>query len=119
MNRRRGQATVELALLLPFIAMLVAAALQVGAVGRDAVRVGHATRAAARAASIGESDGEVRRVALASSGLAPDRLTIATSRSATSVTVTVIYRCPTDVVLVGGLVGDVELREQLVLALER
>lgn len=118
MNRSRGQATVELTLLLPFIALLVAAALQVGAVGRDAVRVGHATRAAARAASIGEGDAELRRVALASSGLVPDRLTITTARSATTVTVTVTYRAPTDVVLVGGLVGDVELREQLVLARE-
>ncbi len=119
MSRARGQATVELALLLPFIALLVAATIQVGAVGRDAVRVGHAPRAASRAASIGESDGEIRRVALASSGLSAGRLTITTARAADAVAVTVVYRSPTDVALIGGLVGDVELREQLVLALER
>ena len=50
--RTRGQATVELALVLPLVVFGLLAILQVGLVVRDQVAVVHAAREAARAASV-------------------------------------------------------------------
>ena len=47
----RGQASVELALLLPLLVLLLLVILQVGLLGRDVVLVTHASREAARAAA--------------------------------------------------------------------
>ena len=43
-GRDRGQSTVEVALLLPFVALLLLAVVQVGLVARDQVLVVHAAR---------------------------------------------------------------------------
>ena len=47
----RGQATVELALVLPLILTMVLLALQIGLLARDQVLVVHAAREGARAAA--------------------------------------------------------------------
>ena len=51
-QREGGQATVEVALLLPLLALLLLAVVQVGLVVRDQVLVTHAAREAARAAAV-------------------------------------------------------------------
>ena len=51
-HRQRGQATVELALALPLVCLLLLAVLQVAVVARDRLAVEHAARAAARAAAV-------------------------------------------------------------------
>jgi TadE-like protein len=114
----RGQATVELALVLPFVLTLVLALVQVGSVARDAVRVTHAARGATRAASIGLDDAAVRRAASDGSGLPSSRLTVVIVRAGDWVTVRVTYRCPTDVPLVGAVAPTVELRDQLTMRVE-
>jgi Flp pilus assembly protein TadG len=53
----RGQATVELALVLPLVAMLTLAIVQVALVARDQNLVTHAAREAARAGTIYQYDG--------------------------------------------------------------
>ena len=53
----RGQSTVELALLLPVVVLLLLAVLQMGLLARDIVLVTHASREAARAAAV-DSDPE-------------------------------------------------------------
>ena len=114
----RGQATVELALVLPLVLTLALVVVQVGLVARDSVRVAHAARSATRAASVGLDDDSVRRAASEASGLAPSRLSVVIVRAGDWVTVRVTYRCPTDVPLVGPLAPAVDLRDQLTMRVE-
>jgi hypothetical protein len=114
----RGQATVELALVLPLVLALALVVVQVGLVGRDAVRLTHAARSATRAASVGLDDDSVRRAASEGSGLASSRLTVVIARAGDWVTVRVTYRCPTDVPLVGTIAPAVVLRDQLTMRVE-
>ena len=51
----RGQSTVEFALVLPLVVMVLLLVVQVGLVVRDQVLVVHAAREAARAAAVGDS----------------------------------------------------------------
>ena len=62
MTRRRegGQATVEVALLLPLLATMLLAVVQVGLVVRDQVLVTHAAREAARAAAVDPTEDAAR-----------------------------------------------------------
>jgi TadE-like protein len=108
-NRRdRGQAAVELALALPLVFVVLLAAVQVLLVGRDQLAVVHAAREGARAAAVAaDVSGEGARAARASSGLDGDRLSVSVRDGGDRVTVMVCYRAPTDVPLVGGLIGDV------------
>ena len=56
----RGQATVELALVLPVLVLFLLALVQTALVARDAVLVQDAARAAVREASVGASSARVR-----------------------------------------------------------
>ncbi len=61
-----GQATVELALVLPFVVVLLLAVVQVGLIVRAQLRVEHAAHEGARAAAVAEDPiAAGRRVALA------------------------------------------------------
>jgi Flp pilus assembly protein TadG len=110
-----GQAATELALVLPLLTLLLLAVVQVTLVARDQILVVHAARAAARQAAVDPRPASVEqeaRLATASS-LKSARLRVETSPIGGGhqlVTVTVHYRAPTDVPLVGPLLPDVELR---------
>lgn len=106
-----GQAAVELVLVLPLVLVVTLAALQVALVARDQVLVVHAAREGARHAAVSPDDGEVGLVATRATGLRGQRLAVRTERRSTpgAVSVTATYEAPTDVPLVGALVGDVEL----------
>lgn len=98
--------------MLPVVAILLLAVVQVALVARDQVAVVHAAREGARAAAVDPDPAAPRRAALAGGALDEARAKISTSgRGApgSRVTVEVRYRSPTQVPLVGGLVGDVEL----------
>ena len=111
MRREQGQATVELALLLPLLALVTLAVVQVGLVARDQVALTHVAREAARAAVVDPSSASVRAAAERASSLEPGRLRVVV-RGDVDVTVVVTYRSPTEVPLVGRLVGDVTLTER-------
>ena len=107
-----GQATVELALLLPVVVVLLLAVLQLGLVARDVVLVTHAAREAARAAAVEPEPEAPRQAAAASGGLDPDRLTVEVSdrgEPGSRVRVEVRYRIPTAVPIVGALIADHEV----------
>ena len=53
-----GQATVEFALVLPFLFLFSMAIVQVGSVANDQLALGHAARTAARAISLGDITSE-------------------------------------------------------------
>jgi len=102
-----GQATVEFALLLPIVALLALAIGQVVVVGRDRVLLTHSAREGVRVAAVGGTDAEVRTEVLAASRLAPDRVQVSVTRSATNVEVIVRYLGITDLPLIGALIDDV------------
>lgn len=117
-----GQASVELALLLPLVVLLLLAVLQVGLVAKDVVLVAHAAREAARAAATDPHPEAARRAAEASGGLRPGRLDVAVrgrSGAGSRVEVAVTYRIPTAVPLAGALVGDVPVTRTVTMRVER
>ena len=108
----RGQAAVELALVLPLVVILALALCQVALVVRDQVLVIHAAREAARASAVDADPGVARRSALSSGPLASERVDVGVSGRAgpgSRVEVVVRYRSPTEVPVIGPLVGDVAL----------
>ncbi len=117
----RGQATVELALTLPLVILLCLIVIQAGLVAKDALLVQHAAREAARAAAVEPNPTVALRAALASARLAPERLSLTlgggTTRGETT-TARLRYRSPTDVPLVGRLVGDVTLGAEVTMRVE-
>jgi hypothetical protein len=119
---QRGQAAVEVALALPLVALLVLGIVQVGLVVRDQVLVTHAAREAARAAAVDPAPGAARAAARRSSGLRPDRLSVAVghrARTGQPVTVRVRYRTPTNVPLIGTLLGDITLSGTAAMRIEQ
>ena len=114
----RGQATVELALVLPVLILFLLALLQTAFVARDQVLVQDAARAAVREASLGSSAGRVRDAARRS--LAGVTVEV---RGATGVgdPVTVIarYADHTNLPVIGALFPDVVLHAQATMNAER
>jgi Flp pilus assembly protein TadG len=118
---QRGQATVELALVLPVVVLLALAVAQVAVVAVDAVLVHHAAREAARAAAVDPQTAVAVDAARGSAGLSSDRLAVDLAGGRTAgdtLTVTVVYTAATDVPLVGRLVGDVTLRSGVSIRVE-
>ena len=122
MNQRRpehGQAAVELALAFPLVCLFLLALVQVVLVGRDAIAVAHAAREGARAAAVAaDPAGAARRAAEAAVHLEPGRLAVTTAVVGELVRVTVRYRAPTEVPIVGAFVHDVALVETVTMAVE-
>lgn len=110
-----GQAAVEVALLLPVVALLLFAVVQAALVVRDQVLVVHAAREAARAAAVDPSPGAPRQAALAAASLDPRRLAVTVAPPAGTgdpVAVTVSYRSATYAPIIGPLLPDVVVRGQ-------
>ena len=105
----RGQATVELALALPFVTLLLLLVVQVAAVARAQSVVEQAAREGGRAAAVGNSPAAVVDAVLAG-GLAAERTDVhVRDGSGDMVTVEVHTHQSTDVPLVGRLVPEVDL----------
>jgi hypothetical protein len=96
-GRDRGQAAVELALALPVVVAVTLGLVQVLAVAADQLAVELAARRAA---------------------VPLDPLGVSATTAAGRVTVTVTYTSRTDVPLIGALIGDVELRADVTMAVE-
>jgi hypothetical protein len=92
--------------LLPVVVVLLLLVIQVALVARDVVLVAHAAREAARAAAVDPETGVARAAALRSGGLDRDRVHVALQPRSTTVRVTVTYRIPTELPLVGRLLAD-------------
>lgn len=116
-----GQATVELALVLPFVVTLLLLVAQVGLVVRQQLLVVHAAREGARAAVVTSDPGAVRRAVLGSADLDPGRLEVEQRRvgpGADLVEVTVRWRVIGTVPLVGPLVDGRGLTASVVMHVE-
>ena len=118
---QRGQATVELALVLPLVVLLALMILQAGLVAKDLLLVQHAAREAARAGAVDPSPAIARRAAADAGGLQSQRLTVIWSGGAERGDrgkAAVSYRSPTDVPLVGRLIDDVKLSAEVTVRIE-
>ncbi len=121
-NGDEGQAAVELALVLPLVAILLLALVQVGLIVRDQILVIHAAREAAREAAVDAGADVPARAAAASSTLDAGRLQVESSdrgEPGSRVEIHVRYRAPTDVPLVGGAIPDITLEASATMRVER
>ena len=117
-----GQASVELALVLPLVFLLLLGLVQTGLLVRDEILVVHAAREAAREAAVDPAPDAARQAALASSTLDGSRLTVTTSgrgAAGSRVTVDVAYRASTAVPILGPALGDLTLRATATMRVER
>jgi Flp pilus assembly protein TadG len=116
--RQSGQATVELALVLPVIVMALLAVIQTGIVARDQLGVAHAAREAARAASVdrdpGAAGSAARQVLQRAEVEVGPRPAVGEP-----IRVRVTYREHTDLPLVGPLFPDPELHATATMRVER
>ena len=114
----RGQATVELALVLPVLLLLLLALIQTALVARDEVLVQDAARAAVREASVGADDSRIRDAARRSLG--DVEVTVHRSRGiGEPVSVEIRYVDHTKLPLVGPLYPDVVLHATATMRAER
>jgi hypothetical protein len=111
----RGQAAVELALGLPLVFLALLAVIQVVLVARDQLAVIHSAREGARAAAVAGDGASAARAAL---GLDPGRAEVVARRGGGRAMVTVRYRSPTDVPLIGAVLGDVTVEATATMLLE-
>jgi len=106
----RGQATVEVALLVPLMAVLVLVVVQVGVLVHDQLLVMAAAREAVRAGAVSGAEADTRAAAGSTGGLDPGRLEVAVSRGpgeGGTVRVVLRYVSRTDVPVAGALLPDV------------
>lgn len=117
-----GQSTVEFALILPLVVLVVLLVVQAGFVVRDQLLVSHAAREAARAAAVSDADrvGAALAAARAAGRLRADQLsgTVSMLDADRSVRVEISYRSVTDLPLIGALVPDVDLHAAVVMRVE-
>ncbi|HWC15317.1 MAG TPA: TadE family type IV pilus minor pilin [Actinomycetota bacterium] len=117
-----GQATIELALSLPVLVVLMMVMVWVAGLATDHVRVWHAAREAARVAAV-DHDPEQIEAAAAAGGL--DRLDVTVDPSPDArirgepVTVTVSYRPGAGVPLLGSLGGGFVMSARSTMRIER
>ncbi len=116
----QGQATVELALCLPIVCLMLLGVVQVGLVVRDQLAVQLVAREAARAAVVAADQAgagaRTGTAAAGAAGISPIEVSVATG--AGSVTVTVVYIEHTDVPIIGAFLPDVRITASATMALE-
>ena len=115
-----GQSTVELALTVPLLMLLLLGAVQVAIVIRGQLTVVHAAREGARAAAVAAASGSAAEAAVRDAVASGDlrRVHVSTATGSTSVHVTVRAIVPTDVPLIGFMVGDVTVNGSATMAVE-
>jgi Flp pilus assembly protein TadG len=111
-----GQATVEFALALPIVLIVILGMTQVGVAIRNELAVELAAREGARAASVSASPQSAASAAATAAVELP--IAVSTSMTATSVTVTVTYVDPTDVPIIGKFIGPSTHQAAATMALE-
>ena len=113
----RGQATVELALALPLICLLLFGIVQVAVLGRDQLAVQLAAREAARAAAVAV-DPAAAGTRAAHQAVALRPLIVDLREADGTVTASVFFTDHTDVPLIGALLPDVLLTATVTMAVE-
>lgn len=117
-----GQATLELALSLPVLALMLAALVEVGLVVSDQARLWHAAREAARVAAVDADQGDVLAAA-ERPGLRPLHVRVSPAprlrRQGDPVTVRVAYSPRSHIPLFNSFLERVELEAHGVMRIEQ
>lgn len=117
-----GQSTIEFVLLLPFLAAVFAALVEIALLAGDQVRLWHAAREAARVAVV-DPDPMQAAIAAESSGLWPLELEIdpdmAHRVQGSPLTVRVRYDPPGHLPLIGFIVRSVDLEAAATMRIEQ
>lgn len=116
-RREDGQATVELALALPLLCLLLLGMVQVAVIGRGQLAVQLAAHEAARAAAV-SADPDAAAIVAANHAVTLRPLTVQVATDEFTITVTVSYVDHTDVSIVGALLSNVILRASATMAFE-
>ena len=122
LRTQRGQSTVELALCLPAVALVLGAVVEVGLIVGDNARLWHAAREAARVAAV---DGDVAKIRAAAEAGGLEPVEVAADPPAryrtqgALVTVSVTHRPRARVPLLGRLFERVELRARAAMRIEQ
>lgn len=118
----QGQSTVEFALVLPLVVLVVLFIVQAGLVVRDQLLVSHAAREAARAAAVSDSDrpSAATMAARQAGNLDAERVSATTTMvdADASVRVLISYRSITGIPIIGSLVPDIDLESTVVMRVE-
>ena len=116
-----GQSTVELALCLPLVVLVLLFVVQVGMVVLDHVRLWHAAREAARIAAVDPDADNIRRAA-EGAGVRPIDVDVTPEpiyrRQGEPVTVTVSYAPSSHVPFIGALFDDLEITREASMRIE-
>ncbi len=117
--RQGGQATVELAVVLPLVVVLLLAVLQAGCLVRDRLAAVHAARVAARAVIVDPSPHAASVALAAIGGRAGDATArVGGERHAGGYATVTVRLMPTRVPIVGRAIGATELTETLTVLVE-
>lgn len=112
-----GQATVELALCIPLVVVMVLGVMQVLVLARDQLRVELAAREGARAAVVSAEPTAAARAA--ANRVIPGRTpAVSTTVRADTITVRVSTRAQSTLPIVGRWIRDVELSARATMAIE-
>ncbi len=115
----RGQASVELALLLPVVMLVVAAVFQVAVIVRDQVHLTRATSAAARALMVQPTESAAAdALDVVGDGLDIQDVSLTGGRAPGELLTIEVSARPTKVPFVGLALGSWQIHERLVLRVE-
>jgi Flp pilus assembly protein TadG len=77
LHNKRGQAIVEMAIIVPILVLLLAAIFDIGRVMHDALTITYAAREGARAAAVGKDDANIlARIYAASPSIDPSTMAV-------------------------------------------
>ena len=117
----QGQATVELALLMPLLMVVALVLAQLALVARDQIMVTHGAREAARAVAVSNDAAMARSAALAAARLDPRRLRVHVEEppGTGNVAVRLDYRSPVRFAPLGIVLDDMVLSGEATMRSER
>ena len=124
MRSEKGQSIVEFALVLPILVMLLFGIIDFGRIFHTYLAIDHASREAARTASIGENDATIVSTAVASASsihLTAGQVAVSpggTKSSGSDVTVTITYPINFLTPVVSNLTGPITLSSSTVMRME-
>jgi Flp pilus assembly protein TadG len=124
MKSESGQSLVEFALIVPLLVLLLFGIVDFGRIFHAYLTIDHAGREAARAASIGKDDTQVKSTAVTDAvgiGLTSDRVVISpngTRVSGNDVSVTITYPITFLTPVIGSIVGPITLEDTTVMRVE-
>ena len=113
----KGQATLELALALPMLCLMLLGMVQVAVIGRGQLAVQLAAHEAVRAAAV-SADPTTAATAAAHHAVSLRPLDVQVATDDRTITVTVSYVDHTDVSMVGALLPDVAVKASATMAFE-